>query len=174
MREELELRRSDSINDKLIRLTVEGLSAERISAELDGIMPPAKVRLRVDELLKETDWLNNAQQEVALIRVMRRNLSQLQAFLEDGIDGDAMKISLSYIESILKRMDKQQEGTQAKLDEYNANVGRLIGRVVDQALTYMKGALRQQVDGDEWDVLVRDALRAARIEIEKHQRVDPS
>lgn len=169
MPQEMEIRRSDSVNDRIIIYTVEGLSPEAISEKIDGVMSPAKVRLRVRELLKETDWLDNAEQEVALIRVMRRNLAQLQRLLEEGIDTEVMKTSLSYIKSILERMDKQQSNTEAKLDQYNANVGRTIGRVVDLSLTYMKGAVRDQIDGDEWDVLVREALQSARMEIEKYQ-----
>ncbi|MDF2506234.1 MAG: hypothetical protein K0Q52_93, partial [Microbacterium sp.] len=52
---------------------------------------------------------------------------------------------------------------------YNQNVGAVLGRVVDMSLSYMKGALRDQVDPEKWDELTQEALVLAWNEIEKKQ-----
>lgn len=163
----------DSIDDKLILYTVEGDSPERISERLGNVIEPARVRMRVRELLKSEDWLTVAEQEVALLRVLRKNLVKIQDFLsENGVDEAALNLTLSYTKELLARGDKRMSSTQVKLDQYNANVGRTIGHVVDLALTYMKGALRSEVDPAKWDQLVKEALLMAQTEIEKKQAVE--
>ena len=164
------LNSNDSIDDKMIRWTVEGLSPEAISERLgEGLLTPAEVRYRVAKALSSPNWLTEAQQELALMMVMRKNLAKIQQFLDGGVDDKALALSLSYIKEIFARLDKRASVTQVKVDQYNENVGRTIGHVVDLALTYMKGALRSEVDPDRWDELVHEALRMAQVEIEKKQ-----
>jgi hypothetical protein len=74
-----------------------------------------------------------------------------------------------YLKDVLDRLEKRQARITADLNTYNASVGQQLGHVVDLALTYMKGALRESVDAEKWDELVLDAIAVAAHEIEKKQ-----
>lgn len=161
--------RASSVDDKILRLAVEGLSPEEISRKLDGLVSPARVVLRTEDILKRGDWLSDAQQERALLRVMQKNLSDLQSDLNVVSDPNLYKISLEYIKELQKRFDKRSNEIDVQVDRYNRNVGVIMGRVVDKALSYMKGALRREVDPDRWDELVEEALVMARNDIAQHE-----
>ena len=47
-----------------------------------------------------------------------------------------------------------------------------MGEDVDQALAYMKGALREKVDPELWEELVREAMLHAQAEIAKHEMIE--
>jgi hypothetical protein len=161
------LGKGKSIDDALLEAAVMDLSAEETSARLRGALSPARVMLRWKELLRSNTWLEAAEREQALLRVLQSNLVDLQS--AEGLGADGYKIQLSIIRELFARLDKRQAATQEELNTYNQNVGAVLGRVVDMSLSYMKGALRDQVDPEKWDELTQEALVIAWNEIEKKQ-----
>jgi len=152
--------------DERILSLADHMSPEQISRELGDVVTPARVALRIHELLKAQDWLSLAEQDRLVTYKMRKILTKLEG---QYMDLDSAKVQVKVLQAIGTRLDKRAAATTEDLQTYNANVGRTLGRVVDLALTYMKGALREQVDPELWDSLVMDALEQARREIERGQ-----
>lgn len=157
-----------SIDDQLIMGAARGMTPEDISREINGILTPARVMVRTRELLKAPDWLTRAQQEQSLLIVLRNRVHQLQR--ESGLD--AIKVQAGIIKDLLGQLDKQYERTEADLNSYSQNVGRQLGHVVDLVLTYMRGAMREEIDLEKWDASIEEALVLAASEIEKKQAVE--
>jgi hypothetical protein len=164
---EIKLGKNRSIDDALLEAAVMDLSAEETSARLNGVLSPARVMVRWKELLRSNTWLEAAEREQALLRVLQKNLVDLQNAELMGAEG--FKIQLSYIRQLFERLDKRQAATEEQLNTYNENVGRQLGRVVDMTLKYMQGALREVIEPAKWDELVQEALVMAQVEIAKKQ-----
>lgn len=154
--------RVKSVDDQILELAAMELSPLEISRRLGGIVNPAQVRLRVDELTKGANWLSAIQQEHALLSILRTNLLEMR---DKSFDVDIMKLQHQYVDTLLKRADRRQEVTKNQLETYDANVGAQLGAVVDEALAYMKGALREEVDPVKWDALVGEAMEHAWVRI---------
>lgn len=154
-----------SIDDQLIMGAARDMSPEDISREIGGILTPARVMVRTRELLKSPGWLERAQREQALLIVLRNRVYELQKSSEL----DSIKLQASIIKDLLGQLDKQYSRTENDLSTYNSNVGATIGRVLDIAMSYMKGSLREKIDPKEWDDRLEEAVEMARVEIEKHQ-----
>lgn len=157
--------RSRSIDDLLIELAASGKSREEISRRIGGVLSPERVDQRVNEILKAPDWLTRAQQEVALIRLLQVNIVDLQA----SPSLDSMKLVLAYIREVFAQMQKHGQATERDLNTWNENTGRELGRIVDKALSYMQGALREKVDPDMWEQVKLEAMQAAWHDIQARQ-----
>lgn len=154
-----------SLDDRMLALA-DRCSPEEISEALGHAVSPAAIHRRIRELLAARDWLSEAEQDKLITLKMKRILGELEGRF---LDLDNAKVQLQLLRAIGERLDKRREATEVDLNSYSANVGRQLGHVVDLALTYMKGALREEVDSDKWDALVADALSMAWVEIEKKQ-----
>jgi hypothetical protein len=154
-----------SIDDQLIGGAARGLSAEDMSRELGGIMSPARVMVRTRELLRAGDWLEEKEQEQALLIVLRNRVYELQK----SNDLDSIKVQASIIKDLLTQLDKRQKANETDLTTYNANVGRQLGHVVDLVLTYVRGSFRDQIEPDRWIEVIQEAMVMAAAEIEKKQ-----
>ncbi len=166
--------RGRSLDDVLIELSAAGRSPLEISQRIGGVLTPEQVAVRVNQVLAAPDWLTEAQQERALLQLVRINLLDLRAKVEGErvtLDQyhDSVKIQLAYVDRIFDRYNRRAAATEEELNTYNANVGRQLGRVVDLVLSYMRGALRDEIDAAEWDRLVHDAMEVARVEIASKQ-----
>ncbi|MDL5351205.1 hypothetical protein [Microbacterium sp. zg-YB36] len=155
----------NELDAKILRLA-DHCSPEEISRELGGALSPARVAAHTKALLKSQDWLTDAEQDAIVTWKMRRILAKLE---EQYMDLDNAKAQLAALKLIGERLDKRRAATQLDLTTYSETVGRQLGRVVDLSLTYMKGALRDEVDPDRWDELVQEAVLMAREKIEEKQ-----
>ncbi|GAA4481784.1 hypothetical protein [Microbacterium panaciterrae] len=160
-----------SVEEQIIVYAAMKLSPEDISERIGGALTPARVRLRVKELLQEGDWLEDAEAEKALLTIALRQIGDIQQ-IAGSKDLEAAKVLLTYLKDVLDRLEKRQSKLTTNLNTYNQNVGRQLGHVVDLALTYMKGALRESVDAEKWDELVLEAMTLAWTEIERHQELE--
>lgn len=163
------LSRQSGVNEvdlKLLQLHVAGVSPEEMSRRLGGTVSPARIILRLRALATSPDWATAQERRQLDILAMREMLGELRTNFRD-IDG--AKAVLTIIREVMKQEDQLAAATQTDLNTYSANVGRQIGTVVDLALTYMKGALREEVDAAKWDELVVEAMVLAQTEIEKRQ-----
>lgn len=141
-------------------------SPEEISLKLGGTISAAGIAARAKQLLTSRDWLTAAEQDELVTYKMRRILGELET---KYLDYDGAKVQLSLLRAIGERLDNRRAATAVDLSTYTENVGRQLGHVVDLALSYMKGALREEVDPTKWDALVDEAMGLAQQEIEKKQ-----
>jgi hypothetical protein len=100
--------------------------------------------------------------------VLRNRVYELQK----AKDLDSIKVQASIIKDLLTQLDKRQKANETDLSTYNANVGRQLGHVVDLVLTYMRGAMRDEIDLQKWDDSIEEALVLAQAEIAKRQAVE--
>lgn len=154
-----------SIDDQLIMGAARGLSPEDISREIGEVMTPARVMVRTRELLRSGDWLEQKEQEQALLTTLRNRVYELQK----RDDLDSIKVQASIIKDLLAQLDKRQKANETDLNTYNANVGRQLGHVVDLALTYVRGSFRDQIEPTRWAEVIQEAMVMAASEIEKKQ-----
>lgn len=154
-----------AIDVKLLGLA-DGNSPEEISQQLKGVVSPKAVATRITELLKARNWLTAAQLDQLITLKMIGILRKLEEKFEDVQN---LTLQLKILKELGTRLDKRAAATQLDLETYDRNIGRQLGRVVDNAMSYMKGALRDQVDPALWDQLEQEALEHARHEIAKNE-----
>ena len=159
---------SKEIDATLMRMA-DSASPEQISAELKGVLSPMRVRARIQELVTSTDWLTNTQQEWFVVQKMREILRRLEGQFQDN---DSLQLQLRTLKEIGTRLDKRRDVMDVDLATYSANTGRQLLHVVDVALSYMRGALRDEIDAERWDELFGEALNLAQVEVEKKQQIE--
>lgn len=145
------------------------MSFEEMSNELGGVIKPAAIAAKLSDLLKAPDWMSAAQED----RLLTIRLSQILATLEERFqDVENMTLQLKLLKELGNRLDKRQAATQVDLNSWNQNVGRELGRIVDQSFAFMRGALRDEIEPERWDELQREALMFAKKEIAKKEVAD--
>jgi hypothetical protein len=163
---------SGQIDRLLLQGAASGRSAKELSALTNGVVKPEEARLRVSALLEERDWLSQAQRKKLLLEDLHVLKDELFDRINRYASTDAVSPLVGVLKEIGNRLDKGDAATEIDLNRLYENQGVLMGRVVDQALSYMKGALRQQVDADLWDELVKEALINAQTEIAKYEAIE--
>lgn len=147
-------------------------TAREISEQLNGVISPASVKLRISELLDEHNVLSDIQREqLVMIR-----LSKIVAEWEKmaGISTDAAKLSLGYLREIANRLDKRAARTQIDLNKLYGNQGKIMAQVYDLALSYMQGRFADLVPKALWDEAATEALVIAQEKLEQHTAVNPA
>jgi len=156
-----------AIAQKLLSMA-DRMSFEEMSNELGGVIKPGAIAAKLSELLKAPDWMSAAQED----RLLTIRLSQILATLEERFqDVENMTLQLKLLKELGNRLDKRQAATQLDLNTLYDNQGRIMGRAFDIALTYMRGALRDEIDGERWDELAKEGLEHAQVELQKHQAI---
>ena len=168
MGSEIQLKSANKVDQKILQLAGSHSPAE-ISARLGGVVSAGAVASRVQTLLKAKDWLTTAQEEQLLLWELKMALVEIN---ERTMDKDMLKVKLAYTKAITDRLDKRLASTDIDLGVLYQNQGRIMGQVVDSALSYMKGALREQVDATLWEDLVKEAMYSAQAEIAKHEAIE--
>jgi len=162
----VEGRKPSNIDDTILKYA-DSMSPDEISMSLGGVISPAAVAARTQSLLKAKDWLTEAQEDQLVTLRMKE--------LVYGITSNDYKyldVKLRALIALGDRLDKRKKATEVDLNMLYGNQGALLGRVVDMALSYMRGALREEVDGARWDDLVAEAVTVAQAEIAKHEAVE--
>jgi len=165
---ELDKRPVSQIDDKILQMAG-SYSPEEVSAALGGIASPGRIAARTQVLLSSRDWLTATQEDQHVTFKLKRMLSD---FEERYMDLDNATMRLKLLKEIGARLEKRSAATEIDLGKLYGNQGRIMGQAVDNALTYMKGALREKVDPDLWDELVQEAMLSAQSEIAKHQAIE--
>lgn len=144
-------------------------SPAEISRRLGGVISPQAVAARTQTLLASKDWLTT-QQEGQLIDL---RLRKILVTLEDRfLDIDSAMMQLKLLKEMGNRLDKRAASTSLNLDSLYGNQGKLMAKAYDIALSYIKGALREQIDPDKWDELAKEALGHAQAELAKHEAIE--
>lgn len=162
------VRSTNHVDDTILRYS-DSRSPEEISVMLNGLVSPAAVAAHAQNLLKSRDWLTDEQQQRSIIMRMRNLLNEIEDMRQST---DTLSLRLKTMEKISGLLEKRKAASDVDLNTLYGNNGALMGRVVDQALTYMKRALRDKVDPQLWDDLVVEAVRNAQMEIAKHQALE--
>lgn len=163
---QVKLGRGKSIDDALLEGAVLGLSAEEISQRINGVLSPARVMVKTREMLRGGDWLEDAERELAILRMLNKNLVELHQM---ALDTDGAKIQLAYAKELMDRLAKRRSAVESDLMTYNANVGAVLGHAAFLIATHIRGALRDKIEPEEFDNLVLDSVAVAQVEIERHQ-----
>lgn len=144
-------------------------SPEEISIALGGTIKPETIAAHTQTLLKSKNWLTAIQED----RLITIRLNNLLADLERrGWDIDNVKVRLSILKEIGNRLDKRTQATDEDLNKLYGNQGRIMAQAFDLALSYMKGALREAVDPEQWETLKQEGLRNAQLELSRYQAED--
>lgn len=145
------------VDAKILRYA-DSRSLEQISEIIGGVLSPEAVGARAQVLLKTPDWLTAAQKDQVLLGRMHELLEEIEEYFQDE---KTFKLRLDTLKSIGDRLDKRKAATDNDLNMYSRNIGRQIGALVDESLAYMKGALREDVDGDRWEQIKEEAMTNA-------------
>lgn len=151
------------LDDKMLAMA-DSRSPKEISDALGGVISPTRVASRIKELLESRDWLTEAQQDQMVSLKMRDLLAKLEG---EFFNLDNAKVQLMALKAIGDRLDKRRAATQVDLNTYHVNVGREMARVYDIAMSYMKGALREDIDPQRWEEAKQEAMIHARSELAK-------
>lgn len=162
---EIVVRQGNAADDAILRY-VNSHSPEEISHMLNGIISPERVMSRTQELLKSRGWLTLQQRQTNNHLQLSALLAKLQ---ERYLDLDTAKVILATIKELFKQNEALGRATDEDLNKLYGNQGAIMARVVDGALGYMRGALREHVPAELWDTLLEEAMAHARDEIAKHQ-----
>lgn len=151
--------------DQTILRYADSESPEEIADRLGGVIEPSRVAALGQQLLKSKKWLTAIQEEDLVLLKMRGILTKLEG---QYLDLDSAKVQLSLLKEIGVRLDKRRAATQVDLETYDMNVAREMTRAYGIALSYMKGALRGEIDEALWDEVAKDALAHAGREVAKN------
>ena len=130
------------------------------------VVSPERIAARTQELLKTKNWLTLAQNQQRLHLTLQALLAKMQ---DKYLDKDNAKIMLDMIKELFKQTEKMGRATEEDLNKLYGNQGIIMARVVDKAMGYMRGALRELVPSEKWDELMEEALMHARDEIASFQ-----
>lgn len=143
--------------------------AQRLAADAATAISAAAVAQRRTELLTAPPLLKEAEEMRALDLRLKSIVAQLE---ESHLSLDHAKVILLYLKEIGVRMDKRVAAREIDVATWEGNMGSLLARSVDLALSFMRGALREEIDADRWDDLLLEGMAHARREIEKSRAVE--
>ena len=96
MPEDMELSEFD---EKILGMA-DYMSPEQISKKLGGAVSAAKIRLQLQRLLEDVDWITEAQRENLLFRRMHMILAKLEAIPGSQWDLDNLKVQLATLKEL--------------------------------------------------------------------------
>lgn len=155
--------------DHRLLANADRMSPEELSKLIGGIIPPQNIAAHVKSLLKERNWLEDAELDNLITYKLQRALSHLESQYKDL---DNMKVQLGFIRELGTRLDKRRAATTVDLDTLYGNNGRLMAQVFDMVLAHMRGALGDLIPLDVWDEAADEALAYAKGEIRKHEAIE--
>ena len=162
---EVSMRSANAVDSKILQYAGSH-SPEEISYMLRPlIISPERIMARTQELLKSKNWLDLAQNQQRLHLVLQDMLSKIQS---QFLDKDNAKIILGTVKELFSQTERMGRATEDDLNKLYGNQGLIMARVVDTALSYMRGAFREEIDPERWDAALAEALTIAQAEIAKH------
>lgn len=159
---------ANAMDHKLLA-NADRLSANELSKLIGGIIPPERIAAHVKNLLKERDWLTDAELDNLITYKLQRALAKLESQFEDL---DNLKVQLGFIRELGARLDKRRAATTVDLNTLYGNNGRLMAQIFDITLAHMRGQLQDSISLDAWDEAADQALAYAKAEIQKHEAIE--
>ncbi|ALJ19502.1 hypothetical protein [Microbacterium sp. No. 7] len=155
--------------DRAIDLYIGLYSPVDISREqFGGSVPASVIRERAEKVLS-VDWLTAAQQEELVLRKLRNITSRLELELANQgfLNLDNISAQLATLREQGRRLDARRAAAKVDVERYSANVAHEMVRAYDIALSYLRGALREQISDEHWAELTTEALLHAEREVMK-------
>lgn len=154
--------------DAVIVRYADTLSPAQIAHKIEGALTPQQVLTRIGQLLETSDWLTLAQQDMLVTLKMRQLVIELE---EQPRTSRNAEILIRALEAVGNRLDKRQAATQQDLAQLYAFQGRVMLDAIQRALDHMKKSLTNSaaIEPAEWDAALTQALRAAQLEVDKHE-----
>lgn len=150
---------SDDINDRILRLA-DTHSPEEISRELKGLLSPARVRLKLNDLLSKNgrSWLDDVQREEILMWRLQKVVAQLER--NSAVSLDHTKVLVQTLKLVGERLDKRQAANQVDLKALYSNQAQIMYEAIRLAFTDVVETLRQAAP-EITDRQAREALGKA-------------
>jgi hypothetical protein len=152
--------------DRTILRYCDSRSPQEISDMLGNTVTPERVMAIKEELLTSRKWVTMAQEEELVLFRLREIVSKFED-IDTMADMESARVHLAYLKEIGARLDKRRAATQVDLETYDLNVAREMTRAYEIALSYLKGALRDEIDEERWDEVTKEALAHAGREVAK-------
>jgi hypothetical protein len=165
---EVEVR--SAVDGKLLSLARR--SPEEI-AELTGL-DARFVASRISELLESRDWLSDRQQERLLLEEIADLKDEVMARMRVADEKDfaqVANVALRTLKLISERLDSRRKLIDADINEITAAQARVFGKAFDLALAYVVDSFKalEEVPAEEdVDVIVREGLKRAAVELERN------
>ena len=165
---EVEVR--SAVDGKLLSLARR--SPEEI-AELTGL-DARFVASRISELLESRDWLSDRQQERLLLEEIADLKDEVMARMRVADERDfaqVANVALRTLKLISERLDSRRKLIDADINEITAAQARVFGKAFDLALSYVVDSFKalEEVPAEEdVDVIVREGLKRAAVELERN------
>jgi hypothetical protein len=165
---EVEVR--SAVDGKLLSLARK--SPEEI-AELTGL-DARFVASRISELLESRDWLSDRQQERLLLEEIADLKDEVMARMRVADERDfaqVANVALRTLKLISERLDSRRKLIDADINEITAAQARVFGKAFDLALAYVVDSFKalEEVPAEEdVDVIVREGLKRAAVELERN------
>jgi len=154
--------------DAILVRYADTLSPAAISFKLEGVLTPAQVMTRIDQLVEMPERLTQLQQDQLITLKMRQLVVQFEEMPLTARTGEVMLRALA---SIGARLDKRAESTEKELSTLYTFQGTVMLDAINIAMTHMRGALTagNPLAEEQWDAAMESALRFAQIELTKHE-----
>jgi hypothetical protein len=165
-----ELEGRSAIDGKLLSLARR--SPQEI-AELTGL-DARFVAERVSFLLESRDWLSDRQQERLLLEEIADLKDEVMARMRMADEKDfaqVANVALRTLKLISERIDARRKIVDADINEITAAQARIFGKAFDLALAYVVDSFKalEEVPAEEdVDVIVREGLKRAAVELERN------
>jgi len=136
-------------------------------------IPAQNVAARMQELLEAHDWMTDRQQERLLIMEMEEFIQNARDMLENADLENYAPIAavvLKGMTTVGNRMDSRKSILDDDINKITMAQGRLMGQVVDIALTHVRATLKErypETDDEEIDVLLMEGMTLASRQIDK-------
>lgn len=154
--------------DQRLLQNAASMSPDELSRSIEGLMTPVQVAAHVKKLLADRDWLTDAEQDNLITLKLQAILVKLETQFQDN---ENLELQLKFLKEIGNRLDKRRAATEVDLNTLYGNTGRLMAELFDMVVAYMRGALRDEIDGARWDELADEAMQHARHEIAKREAI---
>lgn len=165
-----ELEKRSSLDAKLLSMARK--SPVEI-AEATGL-EPGFVAERISQLLESRDWLSDRQQERLLLEEiadLKDVVMERVRFADEKDFAGVANVALRTLKLISERLDARKKLVDLDIETIQASQARLFGRAFDIALSYVVGsfkALEEVPAAEDVDVLVREGLRLAAVELDRN------
>lgn len=146
------------------------MSAQALSAKIEGRLSPEQVMSRIATLLDVPDRLTALQQDQLVTLKMRNLVANLESMT---LTARVAEVLVRALEAVGNRLEKRQQSTEKELSTLYAFQGKVMLDAINVAMAHMRGALTQgnPLAEEEWDNALESAIRYAQIELSKHEEV---
>lgn len=123
------------IDNKILRLA-DTHSPEEISKSLGNFMTPARVRLRLQELVGKNgrSWLDDRQREEILMLRMQKMVSEFEEVMSQGFSLEHAKVYLTYLREVGTLLERRAKAREVDLNALYGNQAQIMFEAIKMAM----------------------------------------